>query len=132
MAHRCQQIQSSSVQVLVEQLRQKCLEEKVDKNGEISKAYSALTQAPQEWAVEVSNCAIAKHVTRCGELVGQHWARWAVNIRASTVHWRSVRQLSDFDFGIMGPPRESTGDFCVWDLTHSPLEASVAQWRELE
>lgn len=40
------------IKVLVEQLRQKCLEEKVDKNGEISKAYSALTQAPQEWAVE--------------------------------------------------------------------------------
>ena len=41
------------MQVLVEQLRQKCLEEKVDKH-EISKAYSALTQAPQEWAVEVN------------------------------------------------------------------------------
>ena len=57
-----------SLQVLVEQLRQKCLEEKVDKNGEISKAYSALTQAPQEWAVEVSNCAVqlcAQHATQC-------------------------------------------------------------------
>ena len=92
-----------SLQVLVEQLRQKCLEEKVDKNGEISKAYSALTQAPQEWAIEVSDCPAqrcAKHVTGCGERVGQSWARSAVNIGAScTAQWHSVRQSSDFDLG---------------------------------
>ena len=108
MLQSSEQIQSSCVQVLVEQLRQKCLEEKVDKNGEITKAYSALTQAPQEWAVEVSTCAAqlcAKHATRCGEPVGQRWARWAVNVRASsTAQWRSVRQSSDFDLGIWGPP----------------------------
>lgn len=42
------------MQVLVEQLRQQCLEEKVDKHAEAVKAYSALTQAPKEWTQEVS------------------------------------------------------------------------------
>lgn len=41
------------VQVLVEQLRQQCLEEKVDKHADAVKAYSALTQAPKEWTLEV-------------------------------------------------------------------------------
>lgn len=42
------------LQVLVEQLRQQCLEEKVDKHAEAVKAYSALTQSPKEWSQEVS------------------------------------------------------------------------------
>ena len=41
------------MQVLVEQLRQQCLEEKVDKHAEAVKAYSALTQSPKEWTLEV-------------------------------------------------------------------------------
>ncbi|KAL3145933.1 hypothetical protein ABBQ38_015296 [Trebouxia sp. C0009 RCD-2024] len=40
------------IKVLVEQLRQQCLEEKVDKHAEAVKAYSALTQAPKEWSQE--------------------------------------------------------------------------------
>ena len=38
----------------MEQLRQQCLEEKVDKHAEAVKAYSALTQSPKEWTQEVS------------------------------------------------------------------------------
>ena len=41
------------IKVLVEQLRQQCLEEKVDKHAEAVKAYSALTQSPKEWTLEV-------------------------------------------------------------------------------
>lgn len=37
----------------MEQLRQQCLEEKVDKHAEAVKAYSALTQSPKEWSQEV-------------------------------------------------------------------------------
>ncbi|KAL0037051.1 hypothetical protein WJX77_010637 [Trebouxia sp. C0004] len=40
------------IKVLVEQLRQQCLEEKVDKHAEAVKAYSALTQSPKEWTQE--------------------------------------------------------------------------------
>ncbi|KAK9823756.1 hypothetical protein WJX72_005206 [[Myrmecia] bisecta] len=40
------------IRVLVEQLRQKCLEERVDKNADAAKGYSALLQAPAEWAIE--------------------------------------------------------------------------------
>lgn len=40
------------IKVLVEQLRQQCLEEKMDKHAEAVKAYSALTQAPKEWTLE--------------------------------------------------------------------------------
>ena len=43
---------ASVVQVLVEQLRQKCLEERVDKGGDAPRSYSALTQSPREWALE--------------------------------------------------------------------------------
>ena len=39
-------------QVLVEQLRGKCLAERVDKGGEAPRGYSALTQSPREWALE--------------------------------------------------------------------------------
>ena len=47
----CQDV--TLLQVLVEQLRQQCLEEKVDKRAEAVKAYSALTQSPKEWTQEV-------------------------------------------------------------------------------
>ena len=40
----------------MEQLRQQCLEEKVDKHAEAVKAYSALTQSPKEWSQEVGPC----------------------------------------------------------------------------
>ena len=43
---------AAAVQVLVEQLRQKCLEERVDKGGDAPRSYSALTQSPREWALE--------------------------------------------------------------------------------
>lgn len=45
-----------NLQILVEQLRQQCLEEKVDKHADAVKAYSALTQAPKEWTLEVNDC----------------------------------------------------------------------------
>ncbi|KAK9821974.1 hypothetical protein WJX81_008214 [Elliptochloris bilobata] len=41
------------LKVLVEQLRGKCLQERVDKSGEAPRGYSALTQSPREWALEV-------------------------------------------------------------------------------
>ena len=36
----------------MEQLRGKCLAERVDKGGEAPRGYSALTQSPREWALE--------------------------------------------------------------------------------
>ena len=38
----------------MEQLRQKCLQEKVSKGADPSKAYSALTQSAREWELEPS------------------------------------------------------------------------------
>lgn len=59
------------MQVLVEQLRQKCLEEKMDKNAEVVKAYSALLQSPFEWSVEVSGFSPAYRVQRIAEVTMQ-------------------------------------------------------------
>eukprot|EP00891_Asterochloris_glomerata_P003679 jgi/Astpho2/3679/gw1.00060.3.1_t len=70
------------IKVLVEQLRQKCLEEKVDKNGEISKAYSALTQAPQEWAVEVNHLYCAAGKPCGGERLLLMFDRWRKLLKA--------------------------------------------------
>ena len=41
-----------TLQVLVEHLRQKCLEEHVDKNVQPVKGYSVLNQAPKEWELD--------------------------------------------------------------------------------
>lgn len=45
----------------MEQLRQQCLEEKVDKHADAVKAYSALTQAPKEWTLEVHDMLPCSH-----------------------------------------------------------------------
>ena len=42
----------NTLQVLVEHLRQKCLEEHVDKNVQTVKGYSVLNQAPKEWELD--------------------------------------------------------------------------------
>ena len=42
----------TSAQVLVEKLRQMCLEERVGRNGPEGRSYSALTQSPREWGLE--------------------------------------------------------------------------------
>ena len=42
----------SFLQVLAEHLRQKCLEEHVDKNVQPVKGYSVLNQAPKEWEID--------------------------------------------------------------------------------
>ena len=39
-------------QVLVEQLRHMCLEEKVGRDGAAGKGYNALTQSAKEWSLE--------------------------------------------------------------------------------
>lgn len=39
-------------QVLVEQLRHMCLEEKVGRDGAAGKGYNALTQSAKEWTLE--------------------------------------------------------------------------------
>ena len=41
-------------QVLVEQLRHMCLEEKVGRDGPAGKGYNALTQSAKEWTLEPS------------------------------------------------------------------------------
>lgn len=43
------------MQVLVEQLRQKCLEENMSKLKSSAKAYSVLNQAPKEWELDAHN-----------------------------------------------------------------------------
>ena len=40
------------VQLIVEQLRQMCLDERVGQNGPEGRNYSALTQSPREWGLE--------------------------------------------------------------------------------
>lgn len=49
------------MQVLVEQLRQKCLEENMDKGMTPGKGYSVLNQAPREWELDpTSPCGSEK------------------------------------------------------------------------
>ena len=47
-------MRSSPEQVLVEQLRHMCLEEKVGRDGPEGKGYNALTQSAKEWILEPS------------------------------------------------------------------------------
>ena len=42
----------SAEQVLVEQLRHMCLEEKVGRDGPAGRGYNALTQSAKEWTLE--------------------------------------------------------------------------------
>ena len=44
----------SAEQVLVEQLRHMCLEEKVGRDGPAGRGYNALTQSAKEWTLEPS------------------------------------------------------------------------------
>ena len=50
--HAMMQALGCTEQVLVEQLRHMCLEEKVGRDGAVGKGYNALTQSAKEWTLE--------------------------------------------------------------------------------
>ncbi|KAK9917336.1 hypothetical protein WJX75_003277 [Coccomyxa subellipsoidea] len=50
------------IKVLVEQLRQMCLDERVGKNGPEGRNYSALTQSPREWGLEAGKPCSGEHL----------------------------------------------------------------------
>ena len=65
-----------AAQVLVEQLRQKCLQERVDKGGEAPRGYSALTQSPREWALEPGKPCGGERLL----LMFDRWCDWTPDV----------------------------------------------------